>query len=360
MKIDQMKTLLSSWMLLLTVLSFVSCERVLFPVPAEGLGTSVDTTLKDFMPFPFGAAINMTRTDTQPLYKATVEREYNSLTSEGAMKMRSIRPAIDSFYFAGADRIVDFAELNGMRMHGHTLVWAAIPDWLRDFPGDSTAWEQILKNHIQTVVTHYKGRVASWDVVNEAIADNGTIRQNIWYQKLGPGYIARSFQYAHEADSAALLFYNDYGHEYSSARRNGINSLLRSLLADSVPVHGIGLQMHTNINIHPNALRVAIDSAAATGLLVHISELDISVNRTNDPNYVLTPAVEADQAELFRVIAEKYASLPSSQQFGITTWNVGDLDTWRRPTYGFPDFPLPFDVDYNRKLAYYALIEGAN
>lgn len=355
-----MKTLLSSWMLLLTVLSFVSCERVLFPVPAEGLGTSVDTTLKDFMPFPFGAAINMTRTDTQPLYKATVEREYNSLTSEGAMKMRSIRPAIDSFYFAGADRIVDFAELNGMRMHGHTLVWAAIPDWLRDFPGDSTAWEQILKNHIQTVVTHYKGRVASWDVVNEAIADNGTIRQNIWYQKLGPGYIARSFQYAHEADSAALLFYNDYGHEYSSARRNGINSLLRSLLADSVPVHGIGLQMHTNINIHPNALRVAIDSAAATGLLVHISELDISVNRTNDPNYVLTPAVEADQAELFRVIAEKYASLPSSQQFGITTWNVGDLDTWRRPTYGFPDFPLPFDVDYNRKLAYYALIEGAN
>ncbi len=318
-----------------------------------------DTTLKSIAPFPFGASVNVTLLRNNLTYRAVAAREYNSLTAENVMKMASTHPGINTYSWTNADTLVNFAMQNNQRVHGHTLVWhQSLPGWVTNFVGDSAAWENILKTHIQTVVNHYAGRLASWDVVNEAFNDNGTLRTSVWLQHLGPGYIARCFQYAHEADPAALLFYNDYGHEYSAAKLRAIDSLLRNFLQNGVPVHGTGLQMHINKNTSNSLIANAIKVMAQTGLKIHISELDISLNPEGNQSLTFTPALSQLQADKYNFIARVYKNIPAAQQYGITTWNVSDADTWITINYSRPDWPLPFDTAYQKKQAYYAIIEG--
>ena len=326
---------------------------------APGSVTLADTSLQKSMPFPFGAAVSVNLLKNRAAYLSTVTKEYNSITPETAMKIAAIHPAQNTFNWADADWLVDFALQNKKRVHGHTLIWyQSLPAWVTGFQGDSTAWETLLKTHIQTVVSHFKGKVGSWDVVNEAFEDDGTLRKSIWWQKLGPDYIARCFQYAHEADSDALLFYNDYGQEYSPAKRSAITNMINGLISRGIPIHGIGLQMHTRYNMTQANLAAAITSAAQTGLKVHIAELDIAVNPNNDPALVFTPELAAQQAQQYKFIIQTYYGIPKAQQFGITTWNVSDADSWIPPTYKRPDWPLPFDSNYRRKQAYYAILEG--
>ncbi len=320
---------------------------------------SADTTLRSTAPFPFGASINVPLLKTNLTYKAVAAREYSSLTPENVMKMAPIHPGLNTYNWINADTLVNFALQNTQRIHGHALVWhQSVPGWVTNFVGDSAAWENILKTHIQTVVSHYARRLASWDVVNEAFNDNGTLRSTIWLQHLGPGYIARCFHYAHEADPAALLFYNDYGHEYSAAKLNAIDSLLRSFLQNGVPVHGTGLQMHINKNTSTSLIANAIKVMAQTSLKVHISELDISMNPEGNQSLTFTPALSQVQADKYNFIARVYKNIPAAQQHGITTWNVSDADTWITTNYNRPDWPLPFDTTYQNKQAYYAIIEG--
>ena len=322
--------------------------------------TPADTSLQKNMPFPFGAAVSVSLLKTRAAYLAVVTKEYNSLTPENAMKIATIHPSENTYNWTDGDWLVSFAVQNHQRVHGHTLIWyQSLPAWVTGFQGDSAAWEHLVKTHIQTIVAHFKGKVGSWDVVNEAFEDDGTMRKSIWWQKLGPDYIARCFQYAHEADTAALLFYNDYGHEYSVARRTAIINMVNDLKNRGIPIHGIGLQMHTRYNMTQANLAAAITSAAQTGLKVHIAELDIAVNPNNDPNLVFTPSLAAAQAQQYKFIVQTYHAIPQAQQFGMTTWNVSDADSWIPSTYKRPDWPLPFDSNYKRKLAYLAILEGA-
>jgi len=322
----------------------------------------IDTALKDILPFKMGAAINMTRYYTVPAYKAAAIREFNSVTAEGAMKMAALQPTQGNFVYTDADTLVQFAQVNNMRVHGHTLVWATVPAWVNSFSGTAAQWDTLMKTHIKTVVSHFKGKVASWDVVNEGIADNGTLRDNIWHQHIGDGYIAKAFQYAHEADPDAKLFYNDYGSEYSANRRNGINNLLRSLLATGVPVDGVGLQMHM-LKTQSNAgVKAAIDSAAALGILVHISEIDIALNTTNSVSYAVTPADYTILKNLFQYTANTYVhDVPVAKQHGITTWSVNDLYSWRRTTTSpsHPDWPVLLNDTYQHKECYGTFVYGA-
>jgi endo-1,4-beta-xylanase len=234
----------------------------------------------------------------------------------------------------------------------------SLPSWVTNFQGDSTAWESLLKTHIQTVVTHFKGKVTSWDVVNEAFDDNGNIRNSIWVQKLGPDYISRCFQYAHEADPDALLFYNDYGNEYSAAKRTAIINMITSFKNRNIPIHGIGMQFHMTYTQTDANISAAITAAAATGLKVHISELDIRLNANKDQT-AFTATLAAQQAARYKYVVQAYNAIPASQKFGITTWNVSDADSWIPAWQGAPDWPLPFDANYLRKPAYKSIIEGA-
>jgi endo-1,4-beta-xylanase len=356
-----MKKLLSY--LLPCVLIVVSCSKK--DTQTGGGGTVVvppivvDTSMYKVMPFPVGAAVSINLMKNNTKYNGVVSKEYNSVTAENAMKFGALHPAENTYFWDDADYLVNYALANNSRIHGHTLNWyTSLPAWVTNYVGDSVAWENLLKTHIQTVVTHFKGKVTSWDVVNEAFNDDGTLRNSIWVQHLGPDYIARCFQYARQADPNAVLFYNDYGNEYSSAKRTAISNMILSLKNRGIPIDGIGMQFHMTYTQTDANISAAIAEAAATGLKVHISELDIRLNN-NKTFTSFSALLSAQQAAKYKYVVQSYKAIPVSQQFGITTWNVSDADSWIPGWLGVPDWPLPFDANYLRKEAYRAMIAGS-
>ena len=321
---------------------------------------AADTSLYKMVPFPMGAAVAINLVKNNAKYSGIVTKEFNSITAENAMKFSGLHPAENTFFWTDADYLVAYAQTNNKRLHGHTLNWyQSMPTWVTNFSGDSTAWEKMLKTHIQTVVAHFKGKVAAWDVVNEYFNDNGTVRNSLWVQKLGEDYIARCFQYANQADPDVLLFYNDYGHEYSTAKRTAITNMIASFKTRGIPIHGIGLQFHLSVGQPDANISAAIASAAATGLQVHISELDIRLNANKAQTFPFTTTMASQQAAKYEHVVKAYKSILAAQQYGITTWNVTDADSWIPNWQGAPDYPLPFDANYQRKEAYRGIVRGA-
>lgn len=313
--------------------------------------------LKDSSPFPFGAALSISKMKNSEAYIGIVKNEFNSITAENAMKMSNLAPTKkDQYFWTDADYMVNFAEENQMRVHGHCLVWHnSLPSWVNNYNGTKEDWKTLLRDYITTVVSRYKGRIASWDVVNEILLDDGTPRQTIWYNKIGWEYVVLAFQYAHEADPDAILFYNEYGQEYSKTKLAAINDTVQNLISRGVPIHGIGLQMHTNINQSAANMVNAIQQTAATGLIVHISELDIAMNRDKIATYVVTSTDLNTQKSRYRSITAAMFQIPEAQNWGITTWGVGDNDSWLR---GSPDYPLLFDNYYKPKICYQGVLEA--
>jgi endo-1,4-beta-xylanase len=344
-------------------LTFLACSKKsqtsIAPIISPEIIVSGDGTLKEKLPFPIGAALNVGLLKNNINYRNLVIKEFNSVTAENVMKMNALRPSATTYNWTDADYLVDFARTNGKRVHGHTLNWyKSLPDWVNNFNGTTAEWENLLKTHIETVVGRYKGKVTSWDVVNEALEDDGTYRNSIWIQKLGVGYIERAFQYARNADPDALLFYNDYGHEYSATKRAAIIKLVTDLKAKGVPINGIGLQMHTRYNQTDVNLAAAINTAEATGLKVHVSELDIALNPDNNQSLTYTTALGELQAAKYKFIVKTFNAINKEQQFGITTWNVTDADSWIPSNYNRPDWPMPFNNLYQRKASYQGILDG--
>ncbi len=326
------------------------------------------TTLKNVSPFKIGAAIDVNLLRTNVLYRNTLVQQFSSITTENTLKWPSVHPFENTFDFSGGDLIADFCKSNNKRLHGHCLIWyQSNPAWLNNFSGDSLAWETLFKTHIQSVVAHYKGEASGWDVVNEAFHDeDGSLRIQdikpgdnfddgcVWARHLGADYIARAFEYAHEADPSALLFYNDYGQEWSDRKTDSIIAMVEALKKKNIPINGLGIQMHTDINSSNAGIINAIKKMAATGLLIHISELDIAVNPSNNAGINFTADLAKMQADKFAFIAQQFRTLvPADQQYGITTWNVGDKDSWIRSYLQHKDWPLLFDDGYARKPAFF-------
>jgi endo-1,4-beta-xylanase len=354
--------------LLAVLLVTNSCKKSVTPTPTPA--TQVDTTtLRSVASFPVGSAMNPDLIKDNTYYYKIASTQYSSLTPENVMKFAATEPSLNQFSYADGDYLVFFAAQHHMRVHAHNLIWyTALPDWVINFQGDSLAWESMFKTHIETVADHFKGEVASWDVVNEAIRDDdGTLRNqdistgdgSIWRKHLGPDYVARAFQYAHEADPNALLFYNDYGQEYNGVKLDSIIALVTKLKTRGIPISGVGIQLHIDINTNIIGITIALQKLAATGLLIHISELDISVNPGNNQNLVLTDALMQTQAAKYQFVAETYrASVPPAQQYGITTWEFSDAVSWIPVYYKRPDWPLPFDASYNKKAAFGGFLKG--
>ena len=181
-------------------------------------------------------------------YSGTVSREFSYLTAEYEMKWGAIEATRGSNNFFAGDDIVSFAGASGMAVKGHALLWhQSLPGWVSGLSAPDL--RAAVASHIREVAGHYRGRVHAWDVVNEAVSDDGFgLRDTVFRQKLGDGYIAEAFRLAREADPGALLFYNDYGGEGSGAKSDRIYDLMRTLLAEGVPIDGIGLQMHVSAN----------------------------------------------------------------------------------------------------------------
>lgn len=329
-------------------------------------------TLQSVAPFRVGAAIDPTLLQNNTAYKNILVNELNSITAENVLKWQLVHPQENEFDFSGGDVIVNFATSTGKRMHGHNLLWYAYnPDWLNNFAGDSAAWENLLKTHIETVVSHYKEKIASWDVVNEAFHEDGTLHVEdtnpsdnfddgcIWARHLGKDYMARVFSYAHEADPKALLFYNEYGQEWSTGKINAIVNMVNDFKSRNIPIDGLGIQMHIDLNTSNDGIINAIQQLANTGLQIHISELDIRVNTANNPSLTYTDALKTAQENKYYFVVQQYKTIvPKGQQYGITTWDVSDADSWIPGFFNNPDWPLLFDDNYAKKLTYYSFIKA--
>ncbi len=300
-----------------------------------------------------GAAVDVKALQSNPDYAKTLAREFNVLVPENVMKFANIHPQPHTYDFTAADQLVSFAAANGMLVRGHTLVWYQdIPSWVTSGNYSKAQLEQILHDHITAVVGRYKGRIFAWDVVNEAIGDNGQLRDNIWLRAIGPQYIDLAFQWAHQADPAALLFYNDYNGEGMNAKSDAIYNLVKGLRQRGVPIGGVGLQMHLSVNNHPSVddLKANIERLAALGLVVHITEMDV---RLPQPVNAISLGV---QAQIYKdVLSACLAESHACQAFVM--WGFSDKYSSVPRIYpGFGD-ALIFGPSFNLKPAYNMLKE---
>lgn len=298
-----------------------------------------------------GTAVAVGPLKSEPLYRQTIEREFNIIVAENAFKWSLLRPSRTTFNFEDTDLLVKFAEVNGMKLRGHTLVWhRQIPKWLTEGTFTRDELIGILKEHIQTLVGRYRGKVMAWDVVNEAIDDKtGRFRaDSFWFQKLGADYIKLAFEFAHEADPHAKLYYNDYSAEGINAKSDGIYTLLRDLKRQGVAVDGIGWQMHlvNGFRITPqhyaNAKRLT-----ALGLELSITEMDVRMK---------LPASAGDlqkQADAYRDAAAFCFTEPACKAF--LTWGFTDKHSWIPGEFKDTGDALIFDRSYAPKPAYEAL-----
>jgi endo-1,4-beta-xylanase len=326
--------------------------------------------LKDFYAdyFDIGVAVSprALKTDEALLIKTN----FNSLTAENAMKSETIHPQEKTYDWKQADSIVAFAQRNKMKLRGHTLVWhSQTPKWLFvDTEGKDVSKEILLermRTHIHSVVSRYKGKIYAWDVVNEAVSDtkNEYLRKSKFLEIIGEEYIQRAFEFAHEADPDALLFYNDYN-EIDSVKRSKIVKLMTSLRTKGVPVHGIGLQGHWAIN-EPGRLQLeqTLSDFSKTGLVLHVTELDISVypkehnareRKREDDDVLFTEQKRKQQDEVYEMCFALFRKYKANIR-SVTFWNISDRHSWldNFPVKGRKDYPLMFDQNLKPKSSYY-------
>ncbi len=303
-------------------------------------------------PLQLGAAVAAEPLRNDQQYRETLRREFRSMTPENAMKWDVLQWERGVYDFRDADAIVGFAAENHMQVRGHTLVWhRALPFWLEEDQYERDELIAILREHVMTVVGRYRGRVAVWDVVNEAIADDGSLRDTIWLRGIGPEYIAMAFRWAHEADPQARLYYNDYGGEGLGPKSDAIHTLVRDLIAKDVPIHGVGLQMHVSLGYFPEPQQVTenIQRLGKLGLHAQITEMDV---RIHDGTGNLEERLNA-QADVYGAIT--LACQRTSACTELTTWGITDHYTWAQEQQPDLAAPLLFDAAYQPKPAYHAV-----
>jgi endo-1,4-beta-xylanase len=357
-------------------------------VAASSFASAQNTpTLKDAYKndFYIGAAIDAAQiTGEDKSGDAIIESQFNSISPDNALKWERIHPQPDKYDFKLADQYVAFGQEHHMFIVGHNLVWHnQVPAWVfRDDKGNLLGRDALLarmKDHIDTVVGRYKGKIQSWDVVNEAINEDGTMRQSLWYKIIGPDFVEKAFQYAHEADPSAQLTYNDYNLEFP-AKRKGAIELVKKLQADGIPITTVGLQGHVHLDYpSPQQEDAAISDFAALGVKVSISEFDIDVlpsagsGPTADvslrvkQNPALNPYVNGLPDSVQQQLADRYAAFfrvflkHRSEMSRVTFWGVTDADSWLNgwPIPGRTSYPLLFDRNGQPNSAYQAVIRVA-
>jgi endo-1,4-beta-xylanase len=319
-----------------------------------------------------GCAVNANLFREDDGFRKLLAEQYNIVVPENCLKWNMLRPTADTYNFADADSLVAFAEAHGMKVRGHNFVWhEALPSWFASTVNKENA-QKFLVDHIRTVGGRYKGKIHSWDVVNEAIwipdaRSDGLRSSSPWFEMLGPGYIDLAFRTAREADPTALLTYNDYSIEYDNdeqgKKRAAVLALLRRMKADNVPLDALGIQSHIHAvskDGFSKGVRELLDGAKALGLQVFVTELDV-----NDDD---VPTL--DMAERDKIVADIYRSYLTAALYGtevkaVLTWGTSDKNTWLNNGTKFrkqhPDRlqrPLPFDPDYAPTPAFFAMRES--
>ncbi|WP_233412513.1 endo-1,4-beta-xylanase [Nucisporomicrobium flavum] len=287
-------------------------------------------------------------------YRRVLAHEFNSVSPENQMKWEFIHPERHTYNFGPADAIVKFARRHGQVVRGHTLLWhSQNPAWLQDGQFTKDELRAILKEHIVTVVGHYRGKIQQWDVANEILNENGEYRQeNIFIRELGPGIVADAFRWAHQADPKAQLFLNDYGVEWPGAKVDAYEALAKQLLADRVPLRGFASQAHLSTRYGaPDQLAAVLQRFDALGLHTAITELDVRMDLPESG--VPTAEQLQTQATYYKTVLDACLAVAGCNSF--TIWGFTDKYSWVPVFFPSEGAATVMWDDFGRKPAYYAL-----
>jgi endo-1,4-beta-xylanase len=381
---------------------------------AAGVSPDAADTLKDTFKdrFLVGTAVNRSMVTGGAGFRRTAEQnaeditlvkeQFNQISPENDLKWQLVHPreGKDGYDFGPADAFVNFGLSNNMYIVGHTLVWhSQTPNWVfagtnpppaneiattnaaatnrnrfggfGRYNGPRASRDELLqrmRDHIHTVVGRYKGKVKCWDVVNEALADGPStniLRNSLWLEIIGPDFIAKVFQYAHEADPDAILRYNDYGLE-NPVKRKKLISLIQSLQQQKVPIHAIGSQAHINVSTTFETMDQALTEIATLGLPIHITELDVNTSaggqrgfgadvsaNTSTTQGGLVSEADKKQSEAYAAIFRAFLKHSDKVKL-VTFWGANDANSWRAQGK-----PLLFDRDCKPKPGFDAVIAEA-
>lgn len=340
-----------------------------------------DVFQKDFL---IGAAVNasqFTPSEKENSEVALIKKQFNSITPENALKWGEIHPGPNRYNFGPADNYVEFGVKNKMFIIGHNLIWHnQTPRWVfedeKGNPVDRDTLLQRMREHILTVVGRYKGKIKGWDVINEAVNDDGSLRKSNWLKIIGDDYLIKAYQFAHEADPDAQLYYNEYSME-NSPKGPGVIALIKKLQAAGVPLAAVGMQGHYKMN-WPSIQDVGqtIDKFSKLGIKVMITELDVdvlpqpsrsisaNVSETFQSSAELNPYTNGLPDAMQQALARRYADLFAEfvkhrrQITRVTFWGVTDRDSWLNnwPVRGRTSYPLLFDRQGQPKPAFQSVI----
>jgi len=350
----------SRWLAMLLALGSAAATQTSAGPPPDCLAPGADCALRelaDQLGVRVGAAVAAVPLAEEAVYAETLAREFNSVTAENVMKWQALQPEQGVFDFTRADALLQFAEASEMSVRGHNLVWAqeridSTPDWVEAAKSPDEL-RGFLSDHIGTVVARYRGRVDSWDVVNEPLQTLGSeLYDNVFHSMLGPDYIALAFDLAHEADPEARLFLNEVLVFNHAGKRDALYALVVALLEQGTPIHGVGFQGHFLspfvTPVDREEIRESLQRFADLGLAVEITELDI-VRGAGE-------AADAEQRQRYRDVASACMAVEACQR--ITTWGFTDRHTWLDDLVGPAALPLLFDADYRRKPAFLGYRDG--
>ncbi|GGY77488.1 hypothetical protein GCM10011613_22560 [Cellvibrio zantedeschiae] len=347
--------------------------------------------LKDLATFPIGVSVSNTDAPaynilTNTAEQTVVEKHFNQMTAGNIMKVSYLHPNntgnASDFTFTNADAFVDYAKSKDIKIHGHALIWHSsyqVPNFMKNWAGTSDEFLTMLDTHVNTIVTHYKakGNVTSWDVVNEALTDGSpsTFRStdSTFYMKSGNSavYIERAFKAARLADANVDLYYNDYNIDQNNAKTTKLVEMVTDFQARSIPITGVGFQMHVFMD-YPSIenIKAAMKKIADKGLKVKITELDVAINNPYSSGWSVSTATQytstsalAQKKRYCDIVAGYKEVVPEAQRGGITVWGTTDANTWLTSATSQYNgqalaWPLLFDNNYNDKPALRGFADG--
>jgi endo-1,4-beta-xylanase len=298
-----------------------------------------------------GTAIEDFLLDGASPYRSVVAGQFNSVTTENALKWENTEFVQGVFTWERADRIVNFARTHGQRVRGHPLLWhRQNPDWLTEGDQSAARIRLAARNRVAGTVGRYAGKIACWDVINEPLESDGSYRESLWYKALGPGYIAEALHTARQADSAAKLYINDYETEGICPKSDALYTMAKQLLQDGVPLDGVGFQAHLTLGRIPSDLGANLQRFANLGLDIAITELDIRINLPADELLL------AQQAEEYASVVRTCLQISQCQE--LTLWGFVDALSWIPDEFSGYGAPALLDDDYAPKPAYHAVAQA--
>jgi endo-1,4-beta-xylanase len=366
----------SIFLLTVSGLLLAGCYNTKKATNISGTPSLKETFKKDFL---IGTALSAQQIEEKDSGAARlVPQQFNAATPENIMKAEVIHPGWDRYNFDLADKLVAYAKKNNIQVTAHTLIWhSQTPPFLRGMK-DADSIKQYFVNHITTVASRYDGKVYSWDVVNEALNEDGTLRNSIFLQKLGDDYIVEAFRLAQQAAPHTKLYYNDYNIEQPKKRAGAI-AIIKKIQAAGVRIDGVGIQGHWHVdNVPMENIEESLKEFSALGIQVAFTELDLSVlpnprgrsnsadiSQTANYNEQINPYTKELPDSMQQKLATAYADLftlflkYSEKISRVTFWGVNDGQSWLNgfPVRGRTNYPLLFDRQYKPKPAFYKVIE---